>query len=248
MSPGYTQTVVPDPFIPCKPGWCLQYVRQAFGAPIVEPTATAGWFNARYRHTGTDFPDGCWVPVWFELDTEPAGHVALLDPDGSVYSTTSPYGDRATHHPSLGHLYAAYAPYNPLTWRGWTEDISGVRVVQGPELNYESTTTTEEDDMPSLEEIAAAVWGYKRNGEDRDASQILKDVPADVLNARVPYKDPVTGEDDGRTTSLATTVGYADFQAVQTRMHQSTPAQIAQLVPEQFVAEVVKLLTERLAS
>ena len=138
----YQQLVVPDPDIPTKPGWCLQYVRQAFGAPVVEPTATAGWFNAKRRHTGTDFPAGCWVPVWFELDTEPAGHVALLAPDGSVYSTTSPTGNRATHHRSLADLYNAYAPYNPLTWRGWTEDISGVRVVQETQLSYESVTPT----------------------------------------------------------------------------------------------------------
>jgi len=124
----FTQLVIPNPDIDCQPGWCLQYVRQAFGAPIVEPTATAGWANAQFKHEDRNFPENCFVPVWFSLTTEPAGHVALMCPDGSVYSTS----DDSTvphHHPSLDDLIAYYWR-NPLTYLGWTEDISNVRVVE----------------------------------------------------------------------------------------------------------------------
>jgi len=124
----YQQIVSPNPNIPCQPGWCLQYVRQTFGAPVVEPTATAGWENAEFKHADMAFPDNCAVPVWFSLATEPAGHVALRMADGSVYSTS----DDSTvphHHPSLDDLIAYYWR-NPLTYLGWSEDISKVRVVE----------------------------------------------------------------------------------------------------------------------
>jgi hypothetical protein len=144
----FTQIVEPNPNIPCQPGWCLQYVRQTFGASAVEPTATAGWNNAKYRHEDWDFPDNCWVPVWLSLAYEPAGHVALLAPDGSVYSTSddSPVPH---HHPSMADLIAYYWR-NPLTYLGWSEDISGVTVVQNISLNLESV-----DDMPSAQEVAS---------------------------------------------------------------------------------------------
>lgn len=146
----FSQTVVPDPFIPCKPGWCLMYVRQAFGASAVEPTATAGWVNAKRRHEDMNFPEGCWVPVWFSLKFEPAGHVALLAPDGSVYSTTHPTNLTATHHPSMAHLMAAYERYNPLTFLGWSEDISGVTVVEPATISLQSTIIEEVDIMAAL--------------------------------------------------------------------------------------------------
>jgi hypothetical protein len=160
------QLVTPNPNIPCKPGWCLQYVRQAFGAPIVEPTATAGWANADYKHADWNFPPGCWVPVWFHMDTEPAGHVVLRAPDGSVYSTSHPTSTTPTHHPNMAHLFQAYARYNPLTYLGWSEDISGVRVVQEARITVQTATITapaelpkEWDEMASKEEIFDAVWG-----------------------------------------------------------------------------------------
>ena len=147
----FIQLVMPDPFIPCTPGWCLQYVRQAFGAPIVEPTATKGWENAVFKHTGMDFPSGVWVPVWFAVAGVPEGHVVLRAPDGSIYSTTSPTNTRATVHPTLDDLFAAYAPYNPLTYRGWTEDVSNVRVVQEMIINVESV----DEEMVDVGAIAA---------------------------------------------------------------------------------------------
>jgi len=135
----YRQLVTPNPDIPCQPGWCLQYVRQAFGAPIVEPTATAGWANADYKHTDWDFPD-CWVPVWFAVRGVPEGHVALRAPDGSIYSTTHPTSTTPTHHPDMRDLFDAYATYYPLTYLGWSEDISNVRIIE-PALAYESAET-----------------------------------------------------------------------------------------------------------
>jgi len=135
----YEQLITPNPDIPCEPGWCLQYVRQAFGTDAVEPTATAGWFNADHKHTDMDFPPGMWVPVWFDVQGIVEGHVALLAPDGSVYSTTHPTAKTPTHHPNLQDLFDAYATFYPLTYRGWTEDISNVRITQPKETDMPLT-------------------------------------------------------------------------------------------------------------
>jgi len=162
----FTQLVIPNPNIACQPGWCLQYVRQTFGAPVVEPTATAGWENAQYRHEDWNFPVGCWVPVWFSLKNEPAGHVALLAPDGTVYSTS----DDSTiphHHPSMADLIAYYWR-NPLTYLGWSEDISGVRVVENFSLETESV-----DEMVDVGAIAAETAKQIMNYNlDREGSNL----------------------------------------------------------------------------
>jgi len=146
----YTQLVTPNPDIPCEPGWCLQYVRQAFYAYAVEPTATAAWNNAQYKHDASEpIPGGVYVPIWFSLETEPAGHVALMAPDGSVYSTSDPVATTPTHHVNLADLIQAYARYNPLNYLGWTEDISNVRVIEC------------EDDMPSSDEVVQDVLNFE---------------------------------------------------------------------------------------
>lgn len=125
------QLRTPNPHIPCKPGWCLQYVREAFGIyPGVYPSATSGWANAQYKHQDQTFPAGAWVPLWFFMANEPLGHVVLRAPDGSIYSTSDP-STIPHHHPNLADLMGYYAYYGlPLTYLGWSEDIENVRVVE----------------------------------------------------------------------------------------------------------------------
>lgn len=125
---GYMQLVTPNPNIPCTPGWCLMYVRQTFRAPAVEPDATTAWNNTQYKHRDMNFPDGCYVPIWFSHSQTPAGHVALLCPDGSVYSSSSATSTTPTHHTSIAKLMSYYG--GTLTYLGWSEDISLVRVVK----------------------------------------------------------------------------------------------------------------------
>lgn len=131
------QLVQPNPSIPCKPGWCLKYVRETFGAAAVEPSATAGWANADFKHRDKNFPNA-WVPLWFSLDTTPLGHVVLRSPRGVIYSTSS-LANTPYVHPNLDHLMAYYAKYKMnLTYLGWSEDISNVRVVQPETISVQS--------------------------------------------------------------------------------------------------------------
>jgi hypothetical protein len=150
------QLITPTPDIPCQPGWCLRYVRQTFGLPARYASATEAWENSASQHPDRDFPSGVWVPVWYGIDREPLGHVVLLAPDGSVYSTS----DNSTiphHHPSLADLEDFYAGWGwPLTYRGWTEDVAGYPVIGSSTINFDSgpiTPTTQEEDTLSAAEV-----------------------------------------------------------------------------------------------
>lgn len=129
-----TQVVTPNPDIPCKPGWCLQFVNDAFDAGnkpgyVWVGSATAGWEQSPTKHEDWNFPSGVWFPVWFHLDKNENGHVALVAPDGTVYST-SDLTNTPHHHSSVSDLMGYYAYYGmTLTYLGWTEDVQGVRVI-----------------------------------------------------------------------------------------------------------------------
>lgn len=121
------QNIIPKPQIPCTPGLCLVYVRETFGIGPKYPTATAGWVASKFKHKDQNFPSNVWVPLWFSLSDNPDGHVALRQPDGSVWSASSPTSHSPVHHPSLSSLLSYYK--NRLTYLGWTEDIEDVRVL-----------------------------------------------------------------------------------------------------------------------
>lgn len=256
------QLVTPNPNIPCIPGWCLQYVRQAFGAPVVEPTATAGWNNAKFKHRDWNFPAGMWVPVWFELATEPAGHVALLAPNGAVYSTTSPFSNLPTIHPNMAHLIAAYAPYNPLTYLGWSEDISGVRVVQDFSVQSQAETIkpVQEDIFMALTEeqqlriLAAADRINYVIDQPKDKvlttahiEQVAASAAGKVLNT--PVRRGGVGAGLGEVTSVGAVVawfdsavlGLADAVNKQAANSGATPEQVIDAVKQALATGVVKV-------
>lgn len=126
----YTQLITPNPDKPCRPGYCLEYVRTTYDLPIKYGSATEAWNNSTSKHLDTDFPAGCWTPVWFTIDTEPNGHVALLAPDGSVYSA-SDLTNNPHHHPDMTDLITYYAKWGNmvLTYLGWTEDVASYPVI-----------------------------------------------------------------------------------------------------------------------
>lgn len=141
----YTQAITPNPNIPCQPGWCLQYVRQAYGLEARYASATEAWEKSTSQHRDRNFPPGLWIPVWYGLDKEPAGHVILRAPDGSVYST-SDLGNTPHHHADLADLEAYYAYYGmTLTYRGWTEDVASYTVINNTGLAAQGTIQKEDE-------------------------------------------------------------------------------------------------------
>ena len=202
----YSQLITPNPNIPCKPGWCLQYVRQTFGLAGVHPSATAGWNASPTQHPDLKFPEGVWVPVWFGMASEPLGHVVLRAPDGSIYSTS----DNSTvphHHPDLSDLIRYYARAGvPLTYRGWTEDIEDVPVIAADSsIKFESAiitpTPSEEDDMSDaqynelIRKLDAVIDDAHRTRGVADA------IESDGIRARIVAIDT-------RTASLVETTKY----------------------------------------
>lgn len=155
------QLITPNPNIPCKPGWCLEYVNNAFDVPIRFGSATAAWEGSTTKHQDRDFPAGVWVPVWYGLDTTPLGHVVLRAPDGSVYST-SDLTNTPHHHPNLADLEAYYAYYGmTLIYRGWTEDVEGTLVIASGSIGLAAqgditaiTPTTPEGFLMALDDEA----------------------------------------------------------------------------------------------
>lgn len=112
------------------PGWCLNHVQRGFDAGWAGSTATDGWNRAQFKHTDENYPDGVWVPVWFAMKGEPAGHVVAYKKGFGLYSA-SDNDNEGDFHPSIKHLMDYYG--GRLTLRGWSEDLNGTRVVQNKE-------------------------------------------------------------------------------------------------------------------
>ena len=169
------QLITPNPHIPCQPGWCLQYVRQAFGLPARHPTATAAWEASESKHRDRNFPKGVWHPVWFSLANEPAGHVALRSPSGTVFST-SDLGSVPHEHLDLSDLMNYYARYGmTLTYLGWTEDVAGYPVLADGGIAAQGTitTTSEDEEMISKE---TQDWLRANLLNKDDGSQLRRDL------------------------------------------------------------------------
>jgi hypothetical protein len=156
----YTQIITPNPNVACQPGYCLKYVQDAFGLSAIYPTAIAAWNASSSKHEDRNFPAGCWIAVWFRIATVPAGHVALLAPDGSVYSSSDPNTNVPHHHPSLDALIQYYAKANPLTYLGWTEDVEGTAVIkQGGIMNIPDS---EYQDLIKWKQIGTDAEAWKQ--------------------------------------------------------------------------------------
>jgi hypothetical protein len=173
------QLVTPTPIIPCQGGWCLQYVRQAFGLPAKYGSATEAWEKSTSQHRDWNFPSGNWVPVWYGIAEEPLGHVVLLAPDGRVYST-SDYSGWPVIHDSLADLEAYYAYYGlTLKYRGWTEDVASYAVLGPATINSDSVITAQD-----IEEF---LMGLSQAKQEMIANRIEKylDSPVSAVPGKV---------------------------------------------------------------
>jgi hypothetical protein len=115
-------------------------------------------------------------------------------------------------------------------------------------LSYASESITE-DDMASVpqDQWEHALKVLNSLADNAATKRDLAEVPRKVVTEPVPYKDPITGKDTGQTTTLATIAGFADFNAVQTRLANQGPAVIAAQIDAAGLAaqvrdELVKLL------
>ncbi|MEV4991199.1 hypothetical protein [Pseudarthrobacter sp. LMD1-1-1.1] len=92
-----------------------------------------------------------------------------------------------------------------------------------------------------LDELNGAHHVATREHVNGKVPDIAAASAAATLTKQVPYKDPVTGQDTGQTTSLATLAGFADFQAVATRaLVAQGPAGVAAQINAAGLAEAVR--------
>ena len=109
-------------------GWCLVFVRSAFGVAARYPSAASAWQHADHKHLETD-PNKIprEVPVFWTGGTHGYGHIALSRGDGSCWTTD-------LIHP--GKVDVARIDDVRKRWGlhlvGWAEDLNGVRVYEPP--------------------------------------------------------------------------------------------------------------------
>lgn len=127
----WKQDITPNVQIACRPGWCEQYVRQAFHQPAKYATATAAWLGQEDKHTDRNHPSGVAVAAYWALDDEPAGHVAVWNSDGSVWSASHPTSTSPMRFSSLEAIERYYG--GRLKWRGWGTFVSHARVAHWEE-------------------------------------------------------------------------------------------------------------------
>jgi hypothetical protein len=244
------QLITPNPNIPCQPGWCLQYVRQAFNLPAAYPTATAAWEASSSKHRDRNFPKGVWLPVWFSLANEPAGHVALMAPDGSVYST-SDYANVPHHHLDLSDLMNYYARYDmTLIYLGWTEDVAGYPVMTS--LTLASQGDVIEGDflmaLTDAEQKRLLAAADRINGRIKDADVLNVADGAYMNNTRDAQFAAVmealgktlNKDDGGYIVKLVQAIkpGSTDVKAVADALAGIIPAGIAKEVADELAARL----------
>lgn len=246
-----TQLLTPSPNIPCTPGYCLQYVREAYGIyPGVYPTATSGWLNSPTQHRDTNFPEGVWVPLWFGIASVPAGHVVLRAPDGRIWSTTNAGQYTPRIHPDLDDLMGVYARAGlPLTYRGWTEDIETVTVVDAGSLSYAGEIITPQEDELSAAEVnqiiahidarfdniaTEGVLGQRNAGPLFELSQDIDDIEA----ALTP------GESGVRHAGAV----FAALDALKGNTATLDPAQLAAAIKASLPVDLAKQVVAELGT
>lgn len=131
----WNQLIQPNRTVKGRVGMCLEYVRIVFGQPAIERTALIGWNRAVYKHADRNHPTDVAVPLWWNW-TSPAdginyGHVVWFDPTDGTY-TSSPFATSTGWFivKSIDAITNELKKYGSTSYLGWTEDISGGRVVQ----------------------------------------------------------------------------------------------------------------------
>lgn len=227
-------------------GWCEGYVSMAWGyskflydkAGNVIGTAgngkgaknytsaTAHWNDKKGNHPGELPPKGITVPVFFKLGNVPEGHVAVMLSDRYVASSTLPgYHSQGYLHKNIDELIALYGKYNGgCTYLGWSEYVSGVRVVK-----YEPTITTK--DVTSTKVIVFTTR------DERDDSLLLgqRKVKIAGVNGSVTTVTRITYSDGKETkrqqVSVKTVPAIEQVISVGTYI-QPTPQPVPEPTPE----------------
>jgi hypothetical protein len=104
-------------------GYCLIFVRSCLGVSAKHPSAEQAYFAAEFKRGERSTPPP-GVPVWWTNGRH--GHVALSAGDGYCYSTDILRTGKVDKVP-ISLITRKWGQ----DYRGWTEDLNGVRVWDG---------------------------------------------------------------------------------------------------------------------
>jgi hypothetical protein len=181
-------------------GYCLQFTRECFDVPALYGSAIDAWNGADGRHEGDRNPPPA-VPVWFATSSV-YDHVCIRTEDAYVVST---FNDDIRRFHDITDIERAFDG----SFLGWAESINGVRIY---------TPKEDDDDMPTPEEFARAVWSYPVTGTPPGSTVQHSDIAAAWLrdartapevhakldtNAKAVWSYIVTGTPPGSNEQVA---------------------------------------------
>lgn len=106
------------------PGFCLKYVRTAYGVAPRFVSAAEAWRNAQFKHpvgSGMQVPRG--APVYWTGGSQGFGHIAIATGNGACWSTDAG-GSGKVAKVKIDDLTAKWG----IDFKGWAEDVNQVRV------------------------------------------------------------------------------------------------------------------------
>jgi hypothetical protein len=143
-------------------GYCLQWTRNCFDVDPLYHDASDAWYGARHKHPterGANCPRG--VPVWWTGGSQGFGHVALSVGGGYCISTDAG-GRGICAKVRIDDLTRRWG----LNFRGWSEDINGVRVyeviVDKPAPGWDKVNLGALDRGESNLDIERVKWALRR--------------------------------------------------------------------------------------
>lgn len=178
-------------------------------------------------------------------DRVTGGQVIALsgEDDGGTHVITGPHLHVGCLPPNFDLNTNTYGRVNPDLYLTDYPDEAAAISVQST-----NTTPVQEDEMPSLDEIARAVWSYRNTDiEQRDAYQVLRDTPGAVWKQPIDWRDPATGELKRGATTAETQLSFLDTNTARIIDSSRAAADIAQQINAAGLAaqvrdELVKLI------
>jgi len=114
--------------------WCLAVAQKTFNVAPFAASAQIAWNWNNTKHTDRNFPDGCFVPIWWTGGAQNYGHVAVAKRSGNrIQIWTSPYRHKPYFDYFEGELNATIDNVSRIygvNYAGWTETMNTTRVVE----------------------------------------------------------------------------------------------------------------------
>lgn len=120
-----------------EPGFCLRFVRTAYGVDARFLSASEAWRNANFKHSvksGMQVPRG--APVYWTGGSQGFGHIAIATGNGRCWSSDAG-GSGLTGKVSIDELTKRWG----INFEGWAEDVNGVRVYDAGKSQKPSSNT-----------------------------------------------------------------------------------------------------------